>query len=464
MRVETIRTEGLGDSTYVLIDEGMAIVVDPQRDIDRFEAVLDQSSAELRMVLETHLHNDYISGGRDLANRHGGEHVLPAGAAPVFRHRPAFHLEDMEVGRLIVRPLHTPGHTPEHTSYLILADSQPVLVFSGGSLLVGSAGRSDLLGEDRADGLARLQYASVERLASLPDEVGLYPTHGAGSFCTTSVASSVTSTIGDEKANSAVLSYPDEDSFVAGQLSNLVPYPSYCRHMGPANLNGPPAVTDFEVPRLTRADYEELYDEGVIVDARPKEDFAAGHLKGSLAVELRDDFGTWVGWIVDFGSPLTLVMNEDQDAQEAVRQLSRIGFDDVRGVISDLSEWENLVSHRLIGVDQFVEAVSRGEQILDVRAPNERQESWITGSTHRYVPDLVDGPIPEIDAARPVWLACGTGYRANIAASLLEKKGFEPIVLTEAGVTEVLGELSQEAQTAGDRPLPSRAESRGGGT
>lgn len=443
MKVETIRTEGLGDSTYVLIDEGMAIVVDPQRDIDRFETVLDESGAELRMVLETHLHNDYISGGRDLAKRHGGEHVLPAGAAPVFKHRPAFHLEDMQAGRLVVRPLHTPGHTPEHTSYLILADDHPVLVFSGGSLLVGSAGRSDLLGEDRADGLARLQYASVERLASLPDEVGLYPTHGAGSFCTTSVASSVTSTIGAEKANSPVLSYPDEGSFVAEQLSNLVPYPSYYRHMGPANLIGPPAVTDFEVPRLTRADYEELDDAGVVVDARPKEDFAAGHLAGSLAVELRDDFGTWVGWVVDFGSPLTLVMNERQDAQEAVRQLSRIGFDNVQGVVTDLSEWESLVSHQMVAVDQFTEAVSRGEQILDVRAPNERQESWITGSTHRYVPDLVDTPLTGMDETRPLWLACGTGYRANIAASLLEKEGFEPIVLTDAGVIEVLEELSK---------------------
>ena len=232
MNIRAIRTEGLGDSTYVLVHDGAAIVVDPQRDVDRFESILNETGAELRFVLETHLHNDYVSGGRDLAQRLGGELVLPSGAAPVFRHRPAFHHEDLNGGPVAIRPIHTPGHTPEHMSYLVVLDGKPTGVFSGGSLLVGSAGRTDLLGEDRADTLARLQYISVNRLAALPDEVGLYPTHGGGSFCTTSAAGKHTSSIGDEKKANPVLAHPDEDSFVNAQLTGLVPYPSYYRYMG----------------------------------------------------------------------------------------------------------------------------------------------------------------------------------------------------------------------------------------
>ncbi|MGH3650201.1 MAG: MBL fold metallo-hydrolase, partial [Acidimicrobiia bacterium] len=236
MRIETIRTEGLGDSTHVLVRDGVGVVVDPQRDIDRFEVVLARIGADLRLVIETHLHNDYVSGGRDLARKTGAELVMPAGAAPVFGHRPAFHHEDIDLGSFAIRPIHTPGHTPEHASYLVIVEGKERAVFSGGSLLVGSAGRTDLLGDDRAETLARLQYGSVNRLADLPETVELYPTHGAGSFCTTTAAGNLTSTIGVERKTNRVLSYESEDAFVKGQLTGLVPYPSYYRHIGPLNL------------------------------------------------------------------------------------------------------------------------------------------------------------------------------------------------------------------------------------
>ncbi|HZD24039.1 MAG TPA: MBL fold metallo-hydrolase, partial [Acidimicrobiia bacterium] len=249
--VETVRTEGLGDSTYILTHDGLAVVVDPQRDIDRFEESFVGTGAGLRLVIETHLHNDYVSGGKDLAQKYGAELVMPAGAAPVFRHRPAFHMEDIEVGSMSIRPIHTPGHTPEHTSYLVLIEGKSQAVFSGGSLLVGSAGRSDLLGNARAETLARLQYGSVNRLAALPETVVLYPTHGAGSFCSTSRAGSVSSTIGIERISNPVLAYDNEDTFVKDQLSGLPAFPAYYRHMGPINLTGlgKPA---FEVPVIDR--------------------------------------------------------------------------------------------------------------------------------------------------------------------------------------------------------------------
>ncbi|HZD05178.1 MAG TPA: MBL fold metallo-hydrolase, partial [Longimicrobiales bacterium] len=178
MKATVFRTPGLGDNSYVFCYGETGIVVDPQRDFRRFLGAVDEAGVEARYVLETHLHNDYLSGGRQLAQALGAELVLPAGAGAMFSYRPAFHLEELDAGAFSIRPLHTPGHTPEHVSYLILVDEKPAAVFSGGSLLVGAAGRTDLLGLDRAESLVRLQYLSVRRLAQLPAEVELYPTHG----------------------------------------------------------------------------------------------------------------------------------------------------------------------------------------------------------------------------------------------------------------------------------------------
>ena len=199
MDVKTIRTPGLGDTTYLLSHNGQSVVVDPQRDVDRFLEAASADGVRIRYVLETHVHNDYVSGGRELARRAQAELVLPAGAGVAFEHTPAFHLEDLGDDGLVVRPIHTPGHTPEHVSYLVLIDGQPAALFSGGSLLVGSAGRPDLLGTERAHQFAIAQFRSMQRLASLPDELDLYPTHGEGSFCSASSAGRTTSTIGMEK-------------------------------------------------------------------------------------------------------------------------------------------------------------------------------------------------------------------------------------------------------------------------
>ena len=427
--IETIRTEGLGDSTHILTFDRLALVVDPQRDYDRFESVMAAADAELRFVLETHVHNDYVSGGNDLAKKHGAQVVMPAGSAPVFRHVPAFHHEDLQMGALTIRPIHTPGHTPEHVSYLIIVDGVETVVFSGGSLLVGSAGRSDLLGDHRADSLARLQYQSVKRLAQLPDTTLLYPTHGAGSFCTTTGATDVTSSIGKEKSTSSVLAYESEDDFVSGQLGSLVPYPTYYPNMAPLNLEGPKTPT-LDVPTIT-----EVPPGVTVIDARPKEQFAAGHLEGALGIPLRDSFGTWVGWVTDFNTPLVLVLNEDQDADEAVRQLIRIGYEDIRGMITALPD--KLVSYAQVGVTEFTEAIANGAQVLDVRAPDEWEAGHVEGSKHCYVPDLLDS-IPDLDRDRPVWLACGTGLRATTAAAFLLEGGYEPVVLADAGVTDLL--------------------------
>ena len=437
MEIFTIRTPGLGDSTYVVVHDGKAVIVDPQRDIDRFLFVLEQSNAELRYVLETHIHNDYVSGGRELATRTGAELVLPAAGAVKFDHLPAFHNEVISSDGWSLVPIHTPGHTPEHLSYLAVIEDEPVAVFSGGSLLVGSAGRPDLLGMDRARTLAHLQYISVNRLAELPDDVGLYPTHGAGSFCTSSIAGAHTSTIGHEKATNPVLQYPDREAFIAGQLAGLQPFPAYYAHMGPTNLAGPDPMPVQSLPELQ---IEEI-GSAAIVDVRPAQRFASGHLPGSIGIPFSDLVGVWAGWVLPFDSEIVLVAEPGQDVDEVHRQFSRIGFDHVAGVVYNLAP-SALVSYEAVGLGEFMQRLEAGsiEQIVDVRAPDEWEGGHVDGSTHRYVPDLFEDT-SDLDPTRTAWLLCGSGHRSTIAAAALERDGLRPAALIGHGVTDVMKRL-----------------------
>lgn len=449
MQVTSVRTPGLGDATYLLEHDGVGVLVDPQRDVERFLWTAEDAGVRLRYVLETHLHNDYVSGGREAARRTGAELVLPAGAGVAFDHVPAFHLEDLGDGALVIRPLHTPGHTPEHVSYLVLIEGQPAAIFSGGSLLVGSAGRTDLLGPERAWQLALAQYRSVERLGRLPDGVGLYPTHGEGSFCTTTGAGRDTSTIGQEKQQNPVLAYPDAAAFARGQLAGLAPYPAYYAHMGRINLMGPAPLPHPSIPELTPAQAQALASGVQIVDGRPRAGFAAGHIPGSLGVELGDDFATWVGWLLPFDAPILLVLDDGQDAAQAAIALARIGFDQVRGVLRGMDGWQRagnpVASFPLVDVGELVAALERGEvsQMLDARSPAEWEAGHVDGSLHRYVPDLAAAVPAELDRTRPVWVACASGFRATIAAGLLERAGYRPVVLTGGGAPDVRARTSR---------------------
>ncbi|MDE0138761.1 MAG: MBL fold metallo-hydrolase [bacterium] len=447
MDITTFRTDGLGDSTYLLTHDGGGVVIDPQRDVERFERAALDAGIQLTHVLETHIHNDYVSGGRDLARRTGARLVLPAAAGVAFDHLPAFHKEDLRGGPVVIRPLHTPGHTPEHMSYAILAEGEILAVFSGGSLLVGSAGRSDLLGDDRAEQLARLQYMSVHRLAELPDETGLYPTHGEGSFCTASGAGRTVSTIGMERRTNPVLAYPDVDAFVAGQLAGLQPFPAYYAHMGPINLMGPEPLA---APDLDVLDPSGLPDNAGLVDIRPGGAYAAGHIPGSLGLEMSDQVAVWAGWLLPFDSPVVLVAERGQDVEEAARQFGRIGFDNVLGVVHGVSGWVeaggSLASFETRTTDELAAAITAGDdlQVLDVRSPGEWEECHLEGSLYRYLPHLKDGLPEGLDRSREVWVTCGSGYRAFAAGAFLEAAGLRVVVVTPGGVPDVLERLSRK--------------------
>jgi glyoxylase-like metal-dependent hydrolase (beta-lactamase superfamily II)/rhodanese-related sulfurtransferase len=440
VEITTVRTPGLGDNTYVVVHHGKAIVVDPQRDIDRFLFLLGETNAELRYIFETHIHNDYVSGGRELAAVTGAELVLPAAGAVKFDHLPAFHNEDINSGSWSIRPIHTPGHTPEHLSYLAVVDGEPVALFSGGSLLVGSAGRPDLLGMDRARTLAHLQYLSVNRLAELPEMVGLYPTHGAGSFCTSTVAGAHTSTIGQERRSNPVLQHSNRESFILDQLAGLQPFPSYYAYMGPTNLAGPEPIP---APGLPEVAVDEI-GRSTVVDIRPAERYAAGHLPGSIGIPFGDQVGVWAGWVLPFDTEVVLVAERGQDVDEVHRQFSRIGFDHVDGVVFDLPPDIELVSYEVLRLADFLDRMGADliGQIIDVRAPNEWDEGTIEGSTQLYVPDLYEDT-SKVDPSQPAWLLCGTGHRSTIAAAALERDGLRPAVLVGHGVTDVIKHLAR---------------------
>ena len=434
MEVIGIRTASLGDATYILTIGDHAVIIDPQRDVGRFIEVLEDRGLTLTHVLETHMHNDYISGGRDLAAKLGADLVLPASSGAGFAFMPAFHQEaiDGPSGATIL-PLHTPGHTPAHTSYLISGgDSAADAVFTGGSLLVGAAGRSDLLGEQYARQLSRLQFGSLQRLGELPDETGVYPTHGEGSFCTASGAGRTTSTIGLEKAENPLFTFADAESFADNQLGGLVPYPTYYKYMGPINRNGPTALDTETVPEMDAASLaDHIAAGGSVIDGRDRYAFAAGHVPGSIGIEIGDSFAPWAGWLVDWHKPVALVLDASQNAEDAAVELGRIGLEDVVGVMRGIASWSDagndLAGYEATSITDLSMAMAEGAtpQILDVRDPLEWAAGHIEGSVHRYVPDLAAGLPESIDREAPVWVVCRTGNRASIAAGILEGLGLD---------------------------------------
>jgi len=300
MQVESIRTASLGDATYLLRHEDSVVVVDPQRDIDRFlDAV---GGATVTHVLETHVHNDYVSGGKRLADLHDAEYVLPANTGAPYDHRPLPDGESIAVGEWSIRAMHTPGHTFNHTSYVLESPQGPVAIFSGGSMLVGAVGRSDLLGPDHTDALLAHQFASANRIAdTLPDPSLVAPTHGTGSFCSASDVADTTSTVGLERHRNPALLAPNVEVFSASQVLGYKAFPAYYRYMAPSNLEplgAPPADGLRAITSLV-----EIYG-AAIADVRPFEEFASGHLPGSISVPLSNDTAVYLGWTLPWNEPL----------------------------------------------------------------------------------------------------------------------------------------------------------------
>ena len=340
MRIEQFSIGGLGHLSALVADDdaGVAAVVDPRRDVDIYLEAARAHDLRIVGVVETHLHNDYVSGGRELAALTGATHVIGAGAELRYEHRGLADGATLEVGGLRFTALDTPGHTPEHVVYA-LADTtradEPLALFSGGSLLVGAVGRTDLLGEENAVPFAHQMYRSLhEVILPMEDFVAVHPTHGAGSLCSTGIASTPLTTIGFERRYNALLAPMEVDAFARALLAGQPAIPRYFARMRPMNQAGPRllgAVVPQPPPLSPEALEAAVAGGALVVDARPPAAHVAGHIPGSLSIPLDDSFGTWLGWVVDLDRPIVLVVERDADLDELTRQALRIGHDEIAG-------------------------------------------------------------------------------------------------------------------------------------
>ena len=423
-----VDTPTLGDRSYLVHDGRTGFVVDPQRDIDRFTSLADRLGIVIGHVFETHIHNDYVTGGRALATVTGAAYHVGAADPVGFDRSPIDDGTLIDVSpELSVRALATPGHTFTHLSYLLIAGGGPVAVFTGGSLLYGSSGRTDLLGPEHADALAHAQYASARRIGGLPDDVQVYPTHGFGSFCAVTPSTGTASTIGQEKRANPALTR-DEQAYVAELLAGLDAYPAYYAHMGPANLVPPDAAPDLTPPAPADPDgLRRRIEAGEwVVDLRHRTAFTAGHLAGSINLGLDGSFATYLGWLIPWGTPLTLLGQTPEQVATAQRELVRIGIERPAAAATGTpQQWSGgapLATLRRADLTELAAALEApGTVVLDVRRNAEWQAGHLDGAVHIPLHDLLrrKGGIP----AGQVWVHCQSGYRAALAASLLAGAG-----------------------------------------
>jgi glyoxylase-like metal-dependent hydrolase (beta-lactamase superfamily II)/rhodanese-related sulfurtransferase len=424
--------EGLGHSSYLVdLGDGRALVIDPPRLPDRHLAAAGERGLEIAYTADTHSHADYVSGGPELAAR-GARFLASKGAELEVPHH------DVEPGDVIaltdalsLRAIPTPGHTPDHLAYLLREHGEPIALFSGGSLMVGTVGRTDLLGPEPREDLARQLYRALrDEILTLPDDLAVYPTHGAGSFCSAPGATERTTTIGRERRTNPFLQAPDEDSFVKLLLAGLGTFPTNFLRLPEVNRLGPRLYGT--LPSLAGLSVDEarslLKRDALIVDVRPIADFAKGHVPGSLSIELRPVFSSWLGWVVEPNRPLIFLLNDKQDRADLVRQCLDVGYEMLAGEVDggiDAWRYEGLP----VTTVDLVDASRLTGTLVDVRQRNEYELGHIPGAVHIELGALSAARVPE----GPVTVMCGHGERAMTGASLLEQRGPRHLAVLAGG-------------------------------
>jgi glyoxylase-like metal-dependent hydrolase (beta-lactamase superfamily II)/rhodanese-related sulfurtransferase len=438
LRAVAVTDQGLGNTSWVVdLGTGEALVVDPERDPEPYRHVAERLGTEVALAAETHLHADFVTGSRELAAT--GTRVVAAAAGDIaWPHAGLREGDDVDLGRWRLRALATPGHTPEHLAYL-LADTRdgdrPRAVFTGGSLLVGAVARTDLIDPADTEALTRALWRSIHHeLLTLPDDVAVFPTHGAGSFCSAAGGAQRWTTIGAERRANPLLAAPDEDAFVRQLLDSLGTYPPYFLRLRDLNRQGPAVLgPPGGLPLLGADEVAALREKGaVVVDVRPVADFAVGHVPGSLANTLRPQFASWLGWLVpDPATPLVFVAGHHQDRRDIVRQCHNIGYENLAGELDGgIDIWRaaggDLATLTLVeptGID--------GRTVLDVRQDNEHRDGHLPGAVHIELGAL-PGRNRELPT-EPLVVMCGHGERAATAASLLEAAGHRDLAVMTGG-------------------------------
>lgn len=429
--------EGLGNSVYLVdLGGGRALAVDPPRDLRALRRAADRHGLTIAYAADTHLHADFLSGAVQLAADDGATILASAAGMRAFDHRGLHDGEEVDLGGLVLRALATPGHTDEHVSFLLLDGSLPVGVFTGGSLIVGAAARTDLVGTDRTVELAHAQYGSLQRLAALPDATLVWPTHGAGSFCSGPPGVERTSTIGAEKATNPLLAAPDADTFVGLLMSSLGSYPAYFAWLAETNRQGPPVLSgEPTLPGLTVSQVRRLVADGaVVVDVRPITDVAAGHLPGAVSIALRSAFATWLGWIIDPATPIVIVRNPDQPAADILWPALNIGYTRISGELAGgLPAW-TAAGQPVATTDLIEPAANANGRVLDIRQDSEYVAGHLPHTHHIELGSLTTHA-DDIEAV-PVTVMCGHGERAMTAATLLQRDGHTDVSVLDGGAQD----------------------------
>jgi hydroxyacylglutathione hydrolase len=452
MRLQQFAIEGLGHLSALIADEsaGVAAVVDPRRDVDIYLEAARDAGLRISHVVETHLHNDYVSGGRELAALTGATHVIGAGAALRYEHRPLHDGQAVEIGSLRFRALHTPGHTPEHVAYAVSDLSRaddPVVLLTGGSLLVGAVGRTDLLGAANAIPYAGEMHHSLhDVILRHEDSVAVYPTHGAGSLCSTGISSTPWSTIGFERRHNPLLEPMEVDAFARALLAGQPAFPRYFARMRPTNQAGPRligGVVPLPMPLEVEAARDAIDGGALLVDTRPAAEHSVGHVPGSLSIPSGTSFGTWLGWVVtDPDRPIVLLLRSEADWDDAVRQALRIGFEGIVGYVrGGFVAWAEAGYATEVGgsleVDELAARLNGGGPeaplVIDVRQPSEYEEGHLPGAVAIGAGDLPER-LDQLPRDRPIATICASGYRASVAASLLRAAGFGDVLWVPGGV------------------------------
>lgn len=446
MFIEKFVDEGLGNSAYLVgsHEAKAAVLIDPLRDVDRYLAAAERLSVKITHVLDTHLHADFISGTREIAAQTGAVIGASAEAGLGFDHRPLVEGDIIPLGDLTVAVLATPGHTPEHIAFTLteVEAKAPSALFSGGALIVGGAARTDLLGHGMTLPLARNLYHTLHhKLLTLPDSVNVFPTHGAGSFCVAPASSERTTTIGRERTGNPLARAQNEDEFIALALFGLPSYPVYYKEMRPINQRGPQVLGG--VPQLKPLAPEAVraWTEGggAVLDVRSRRAFAEGHVPQAYGIPLTTPLITWAGWLIPFGTPLALVTKGERDREEAVRQLIRIGYDDLRGYLEGgLEAWVAaglpVEQMRTMTVAALRDRLNSGHppMVLDVRADSEWIGGHMPGAVHLENGRLASGDLP-LPVDRAIAVTCQHGNRSTAGLSVLRRRGYGDLILVEGG-------------------------------
>jgi glyoxylase-like metal-dependent hydrolase (beta-lactamase superfamily II)/rhodanese-related sulfurtransferase len=428
---------GLGNTAYLVdLGDGRALAVDPSRDLRTLRAAARQRHLRVAYTAETHLHADFISGSRQLA-ADGAEVLGSAGGRREFGHRGLADGDEVDLGSVTLRALATPGHTGEHLAFLLLDGTSPIGIFTGGSLLVGAAARTDLVSPEQTEPLARAQYRSLQLLLTLPDDTAVLPTHGAGSFCSAPAGGSRTTTIGRERATNPLLAATSEDEFVRLLVDSMGSYPRYFDRLAEVNRRGPAVIDGDPVLAALPADRVRalLTAGGELVDVRPAVEFATAHIPGALSIPLRDAFATWLGWLVEPDRQLVIVRNPDQDPAEVTWQALKVGYERIAGELAGgMTTWQATgLPIRSIGLLAPTEL--KPAQVLDVR-----QDSEWRGGHLPQARQIELGGLPTRAnglPAGPITTMCEHGERAMTAASVLARAGRTELgVLVGAGPDE----------------------------